>query len=86
MPKNYSMGGRAAANPAPGNPGAGPGPQTFRERLGALRNIPPFIKLVWKTSPSLALGQAALRLVRALLPDQGSPKWRVQRQSILLIQ
>ncbi len=68
MPKNYSMGGRAAANPAPGNQGPQPGPQSWRERLGALRNIPPFLKLVWKTSPSLALGQAGLRLVRALLP------------------
>jgi len=45
-----------------------PPPQTFRERLGALRNLPPFIKLVWQTSPGIALAQAGLRLVRALLP------------------
>ncbi len=40
----------------------------MRERLGALRNLPPFIKLVWQTSPTLTLAQAALRLLRALLP------------------
>jgi ATP-binding cassette subfamily B protein len=66
MPKNYSMGGRAASS-APGEP-----PplerQSWRQRLGALRNLPPFLKLVWRTSPSLALGQGLLRLVRALLP------------------
>ena len=41
---------------------------TFRERLGALRNLPPFIRLVWETSPGLTLAQGLLRLVRALLP------------------
>ena len=45
-----------------------PPPQTFRERLGALRNIPPFLKLVWETSPGIAVAEVALRLVRALLP------------------
>ena len=45
-----------------------PPPQTFRERLGALRNIPPFLKLVWETSPGIAVAEVVLRLVRALLP------------------
>src|SRR5688572_2982417 len=45
-----------------------PPPQTFRERLGALRNIPPFLKLVWETSPGIAVAQVILRLVRALIP------------------
>jgi ATP-binding cassette subfamily B protein len=40
----------------------------MRERLGALRNLPPFLKLVWETSPRLMLAQMALRLIRALLP------------------
>ena len=40
----------------------------MRERLGALRNLPPFIKLVWQTSPGLTIAQGLLRLVRALLP------------------
>ena len=45
-------------------------PQTksLRERLGALRNLPPFLSLVWQTSPALTLGNLVLRLVRALLP------------------
>ena len=48
-----------------------PAPQTaqsWRERLGALRNLPPFLKLVWRTSPGIALAQGVLRIVRALLP------------------
>lgn len=45
-----------------------PPPQTFRERLGALRNLPPFLKLVWQTSPGITFADVALRLVRALLP------------------
>src|ERR1700682_1489722 len=43
-------------------------PQSWRERLGALRNLPPFLKLVWQTSPGIALAQGVLRIVRALLP------------------
>src|SRR5260221_3211926 len=45
-----------------------PPPQTFRERLGALRNLPPFLKLVWQTSPGISVAQALLRLGRSLLP------------------
>jgi ATP-binding cassette subfamily B protein len=36
--------------------------------LGALRNLPPFLALVWRTSPSLTILQGTLRVVRALLP------------------
>src|SRR3954452_16716808 len=43
-------------------------PRTMSERLGALRNLPPFLKLVWQTSPAITLASGALRLVRALLP------------------
>ena len=42
--------------------------ESFRERLGALRNLPPFIKLVWQTSPGISVAQGVLRLMRALLP------------------
>ncbi|HET9338853.1 MAG TPA: ABC transporter ATP-binding protein [Casimicrobiaceae bacterium] len=61
------MGGRAPAS------GRGEGPptvasQSWRERLGALRNLPPFLALVWRTSPSLTILQGTLRVVRALLP------------------
>lgn len=41
---------------------------SFRERLGALRNLPPFLRLVWETAPALAVSSIALRLVRAFLP------------------
>jgi ATP-binding cassette subfamily B protein len=53
---------------APGDSPPGAGPQTMRERLGALRNLPPFLRLVWQTSPPLMLAQAIARLLRALLP------------------
>ena len=73
MPKNYTMGGRAG--PSTGSPGLGagpaiplPGPQSMRERFGALRNLPPFLKLIWQTSRALTTGDLLLRLVRALLP------------------
>ena len=45
-----------------------PGDRSFRERLGALRNLPPFIRLVWETSPGLTIAQGLVRLFRALLP------------------
>jgi ATP-binding cassette subfamily B protein len=67
MPKHYTMGGRAAQAPAPGQT-ASPEPRSLRERVGALRNLPPFIKLVWQTSPLLTVGECVLRLARALLP------------------
>ena len=65
MPKNYAMGGRVSSAP----PGAPPqSSQPLRARLGALRNLPPFLKLVWQTSPALTLSQGLLRILRALLP------------------
>ncbi|MEO8738807.1 MAG: ABC transporter ATP-binding protein [Casimicrobiaceae bacterium] len=61
------MGGRAPPAGAADAP-LGPTPRSLRERVGALRNLPPFLKLVWQTNPGLTLAQCALRLVRALLP------------------
>ncbi len=66
MPKQYAMGGRTAGDP--GSAGSGARPQSWRERFGALRNLPQFLALVWKTSPALTTCQALLRIVRALLP------------------
>ncbi len=43
-------------------------PTTWRERLGALRNLPPFLAMVWGSSRSLTATTVAVRLVRALLP------------------
>ncbi|MGH8800377.1 MAG: ABC transporter transmembrane domain-containing protein, partial [Casimicrobiaceae bacterium] len=61
------MGGRATDAAAPA-PATAPGPRSLRERVGALRNLPPFIRLVWQTSPTLALAEGIFRLARALLP------------------
>ena len=41
---------------------------SLRERVGALRHLPPFFRLVWETSPALFATALALRLVRALIP------------------
>jgi ATP-binding cassette, subfamily B, bacterial len=40
----------------------------MRERFGALRNLPPFLALVWQTSRLLTLSTLILRFTRALLP------------------
>ncbi|HVN35328.1 MAG TPA: ABC transporter ATP-binding protein [Casimicrobiaceae bacterium] len=61
------MGGRVPSAAGPGG-APGPMPQSLRERIGALRNLPPFLRLVWQTSRTLTLGQCALRLLRAVLP------------------
>ena len=50
--------------PRPGYPQK----RSWRERVGALRNVPPFLRLVWQTSRTLTLGTLLLRLVRALVP------------------
>jgi ATP-binding cassette subfamily B protein len=44
------------------------GPRSVRDRLGALRNLPPFLALIWRTSPALTTGTLVLRLLRAVLP------------------
>jgi ATP-binding cassette subfamily B protein len=72
MPRQYTMGGRGTPPPPvpPQHGGVAPRPlpRTMRERVGALRNIPPFLRLVWSTSPALTVATLLLRLVRALLP------------------
>src|SRR5712664_1925261 len=40
----------------------------WRERLSSLRNIRPLLKMVWETSPMLAVATIAMRFTRALLP------------------
>jgi ATP-binding cassette subfamily B protein len=53
---------------APGRK-AGPGAKpSLRERFDALHNLPPFLRLIWATSPTLTLSTLGLRLVRALVP------------------
>ena len=41
---------------------------SLRERFDALRNIPPFLKMIWRTSAGLTIASLGLRLLRALLP------------------
>ena len=41
---------------------------TFRARWAALRNIGPFLRMVWRASPGLLLITLTLRVIRAVLP------------------
>ncbi len=42
--------------------------RSLKERVGALKNLRPFLAMVWRTSPQLTAASLVLRLVRALLP------------------
>ena len=70
MPRHYSDGGRVARGAAGRMPGGPPLPNTrsLKERVGALRNLWPFLAMVWRTSPPLTAASLLLRLLRALLP------------------
>ena len=59
------------ATTAPRGEARGPRPSakpSLRERFDALRNLPPFLRLIWATSRSLTLATLGLRIVRAFLP------------------
>ncbi len=43
-------------------------PQTWRERLDALRNVPPLLRMVWETSRPLTISTILLRCISALFP------------------
>lgn len=43
-------------------------PQTWRERLRTLRNVPPLLRMVWETSPALSIWTLLLRCISALFP------------------
>ena len=60
------MGGRTPPQSTGGMKGQPP--TSIRERVGALRNLPPFLKLVWQTSPAISVALIVLRLIRAFLP------------------
>jgi len=65
----FSAPSGGAPSPAPTSRRDGPPPPlTLRERFGALRNVPPLLRLVWATSAPLTATNLALRLIRALLP------------------
>ncbi len=42
--------------------------RAWRGRLGALASLPPFLALIWRTSPAMTGTMLALRLARAILP------------------
>jgi ATP-binding cassette subfamily B protein len=41
---------------------------SWREQWTALRHLPPFFRLIWETSPGLAIGNTVLRLLKSVLP------------------
>jgi ATP-binding cassette subfamily B protein len=41
---------------------------TLKERFSALGNLPSFFRLVWKTSPSLTVATALIRIIRSAIP------------------
>src|SRR6476646_4587721 len=57
---------------------AGPGPSqmsrsdnflsSWRERLSALKNVPPILKIVWQSGPGVVTFGSVDRVVAALLP------------------
>ena len=56
---------------APASTHSPTGPQakpSLRDRFNALRNLPPFLRQIWATSPALTIATLGLRVVRAFLP------------------
>src|SRR6185503_14748691 len=45
-----------------------PTERTFRERLRALENVGPLLRMVWGTSRALTIASVAGRLVRSVMP------------------
>ena len=43
-------------------------PLSFRERFGALKNLPEFFRLIWQTNPKMVLVNVLLRIIRAAIP------------------
>ncbi len=54
--------------PPHATPAPGARQPSFRERVDAMRNLPPFLRQVWRTSPGLTLTSLGLRLIRAVMP------------------
>jgi ATP-binding cassette, subfamily B, bacterial len=70
MPRRHSNGGRDARPPS-GSTAFGSSARagaSLKERVGALKNLRPFLMMVWYTSHGLTAASLALRLVRAVLP------------------
>ena len=58
---------QSSTAPSQSRAGGKSGP-SLRERFNAMRNLPPFLKQIWATSPWLTLSSLGLRLIRSLLP------------------
>lgn len=56
------------STPAPKRAATSAQRPSLRERFDAMRNLRPFLKLIWQTSPGLTLTSLGLRLIRAFLP------------------
>ena len=41
---------------------------SLKDQFGALKNLPPFFRMIWRVSPRLTLANLALRLVKSVLP------------------
>jgi len=54
--------------PHPAPPKSAEAPVTWRDRIRALRNVPPLLRMVWDTSPALTSGTIVLRLISAFFP------------------
>jgi ATP-binding cassette, subfamily B, bacterial len=70
MLRQYRNGGRDARPPS-GPAVSGSSAKTgtsLKERVGALKNLRPFLMMVWRTSRGLTAASLVLRLVRAVLP------------------
>ena len=48
--------------------GSTPPTRSLKDRLAAIRNIPPFLALIWATSKPLTVWTVLMRLIRAVLP------------------
>lgn len=68
MSRQYSDGSRKGSSGSPRGGSTLPSTRSLKERVGALKNLRPFISMVWRTSPHLTAASLMLRLVRALLP------------------
>lgn len=49
-------------------PSSGKNNPTLTERYGALKNLFPFFKIIWKASPSMAITNGVLRIVKGIIP------------------
>src|SRR5690554_4953445 len=62
---NAGMSHSADATPKPARSASRP---SLRERFDSMRNLPPFLRQIWATSPWLTMASMGLRLVRAFMP------------------